>query len=234
MTQKLIPALIIIFIIAALIAGISAMRSMQNSDESSEGSVLQMTEALIVPSEIPSRISLDVPAAFQETNSNYYDKYYVCNDASIIITGEEMQLYGVSLEDYATNVRQQYESTAEKFQLLSESDIRINAKNCRLFEFTYDIVGSSETLTMQCMTAVFLEDDEAFIITCKSHADTFQSYRPLFSKTIESVEIAPKSGETQPAPETSLTFPPLEETETLPQNQPGETETLPQNQTEPA
>lgn len=219
MSQKLFSAILILVLIAAVIAGITVLRRMQPAEEESSAEIQQATEALVIPSEIPGRISFEVPSMFEETSSRYYDKYYVCNDASIIITGEEIQFYGVTLDDYAKNVRSQYEDTADSFRIISEESVKINDQDCRLIEFTYAINGSSESLTMQCMTAIFLSEEESFILTCKSHADSFQNYRAAFSRAIESVKITSKSGESLPPQETALTFPPLQDSETMPQKQ---------------
>lgn len=191
MNNKIIPAVMLTVLIAAVIAGITLLRGQQkNSEESSVTEELAGTQMVIVPSEMPERISFDVPAGFTETSSQYYDKYYVLNDASVIVTGEELILYGTPLEDYAEQIKQQYTQTAENFRLLSEEKPEINQRKCIVYEFTYDITGGDLKQTMECTTAVFLTAQDAYIITCKSHADSYQTYRGIFRKMIESVQIA--------------------------------------------
>lgn len=207
MSNKFILAALLILLGAAVIAGIVAMQSKkQKPEESSESSAAVVSEILVVPDSIPDRFSFEPPADFSETASKYYTKYYVLNDASIIVTGDKMTIYGETLEDYAKSVKSQYEQTADNFMLYSEEDVRVNGMDCKVYEFTYDIVGSDVKQTMECTTAVFVQGDEAFIMTCKSRMENYQAYRSAFRRAIETVKIAdPGYVQTAPA-ETSLFF----------------------------
>ena len=91
MSNKFFLAALLILLGAALIAGIVAMQSKkQKPEESSESSAAAVTEILVVPDSIPERFSFEPPADFTETASKAYTKYYVLNDASIIVTGEQL------------------------------------------------------------------------------------------------------------------------------------------------
>ena len=191
MSNKFILAALLILLGAALIAGIVAMQSKkQKPEESSESSAAAVTEILVVPDSITERFSFEPPADFTETASKAYTKYYVLNDASIIVTGEQLVIYGESLADYAGSVKAQYEQTADNFTLYGEEDVRIGSMDCKVYEFTYDIVGEDVKQTMECCTAIFVQGGEAFIMTCKSRMENYMNYRSAFRHAIETVKIA--------------------------------------------
>ncbi|MBR5362512.1 MAG: hypothetical protein IK134_04220 [Oscillospiraceae bacterium] len=190
MSQKLLITLAAAITLVILIAGISSLTHKHNTSSEESSEIVSGTEMIIVPSEMPERISLEVPAGFTETNSQYYEKYYVCNDASVIVTGEDLTIYGQDVKTYSEDVKAQYQNTADDFLLLSEEDTAVDGVDCRLFEFTYAIKGDGVSQEMQCMTAVIIKDERVYIVTCKSHRDTFMNYRQPFRKMLESIRIA--------------------------------------------
>lgn len=190
MSQKLLITLAAAITLVILIAGISSLTHKQKKPEEESSEIVSGTEMIIVPSEMPDRISMEIPAGFTETNSPYYEKYYVCNDASVIVTGEELTIYGQDVKTYSEDVKAQYQNTADDFVLLAEEDTAVDGTDCRLFEFTYAIRGGDASQDMQCMTAVIIKDERVYIVTCKSHRDTFMNYRQPFRKMLESIRIA--------------------------------------------
>ena len=191
MSKKLLIMLLIIAIIILAIAGISAMqRGKQNGDSGAEESSALVTEIIVVPAEMPSRISFKIPPGFTETSSQYYDKYYILNDASVITTGEKLVIGGTMLEDYVADVKKQYEETADEYTLLSDNEITVSGGvPCRVLEFTYAIVGEDVRQEMKCVSAVLIQDDFVYIVTCKSKRENFETYRAAFLQTIESITI---------------------------------------------
>ncbi len=217
MSNKIILVALLVVLGAALIAGIVALQGKkQQSEDSAESSAAAVTEMLVVPDSIPERFSFEPPQEFSETASKYYTKYYVLNDASIIVTGEPLTIYGETLEDYAKSVKSQYEETADNFMLYSEEDVRISGMDSKVYEFTYDIGTGDEAQSMECTTAVFVQGDEAFIMTCKSRKENYTNYRSAFRRAIESVKIADKnavqtsSAETEMLPAETETAEPLQ------------------------
>lgn len=183
----LLTALFILLFILLLSAGLK--RRSRDAGSSTE-LIPDQTQIVIVPSEMPSRISLQVPPGFTETASEYYEKYYVKNDASIIITGEKITITGALLEDYVSDIKAQYERTADAWQLQQEEMRTINGVPCVILEFTYAIIGDNVRQDMGCTTAVMLKDDRAYIVTCKSRAETYAAYVAQFRSAISSIVIA--------------------------------------------
>lgn len=190
----LIALLAVVLVFTVLIAGIG-MRNRTGKEESSdETSNAIVTDIIIVPSEMPSHITFEIPPGFTETTSQYYDKYYIRNDASIIVTGETLTIGGMRLDEYTNEVKKQYESTADAYTLLGDDQITLNGElPCRVLQFSYAIIGENVRQDMQCITAVLLKDDFAYIITCKSKRETAGVYHSAFLRTIESIRIEDSS-----------------------------------------
>lgn len=208
MKKNPIVPLVMMFAVMLAIIVLAAIthRSSQetNTAESSEFSLPAFSE-IIVPSSMPANLAISVPAGFTETSSEHYDKYYIKDDASIIITGEEL-LYGHDdVNAYADNVLAQYQKTADRFTLLSDEKIKISAQSARLLEFSYVIPAADKTQEFRCLTAIVTKDEYAYLFTCKSHADTFSAYNNHFRKMLESIEILerektdPLAEQTQPS-----------------------------------
>lgn len=202
---------IVIAVAAALILalGLSSIAKKGGEESSAEESSAAVTDVIIVPSEMPARISFNVPPGFTETRSDAFDKYYTRDDASVIITGEELIIHGIMLEEYTARVMEQYESTADEYQLISDDAMQLSGElPCRVLEFSYAIVGEDVHQKMQCITAVLLKDNYAYIVTCKSKKENFQLYRAAFLQMIESITVADKdSGASDPQTPSSETVP---------------------------
>ena len=104
--------------------------------------------------------------------------------------GRKCPQCGQDVKTYSEDVKAQYQNTADDFVLLAEEDTAVDGTDCRLFEFTYAIRGGDASQDMQCMTAVIIKDERVYIVTCKSHRDTFMTYRQPFRKMLESIRIA--------------------------------------------
>ena len=198
MSKKLILTVLAAALIVVIIGLVSSIYSARQTEEgSSEESIELHDEILILPSEMPDGISFEIPSGFTETASEYYDKYYVKNDASVIVTGDTLPNYNQSLEDFTAGVKEQYEQTADHFRLLSEESATISGVPCRLLEFTYDIVGSESAQSMECTTAIMIRGGKVYILTCKSHLDTYSGYRNVFRRMIETIKLTDPGAEPQ-------------------------------------
>ena len=216
MSNKLIGT-VLIAVLAVVVLGIAfsaATKKRQNTGESSlESEVAQVTEQVLVPAVIPEKFSMQVPAGFSETSSKAFDKYYVFRDASIIVTGEKLVIAGEQLDRYAENMKKQYEAAADEFTLVKEETVDVNGVQCRMMQFRYAIVAADAKQVMECLTGVMIKNNETYIITCKSHAETFPGYYDMFRTAIKSTVIADT---VLTAPQTSLTtaFTVTEQTQT--------------------
>lgn len=213
MSKKLLITALAIALVCMLIAVITALTRSGGEEEESSAEVIEGTEILVVPSEMPSGITMNLPPGFTETASDRYDKYFILNDASVIVTGDTLPDYNQSAEEYAKGVKEQYQQTADNFQLRDEETAQITNVPAVILEFTYDITGESAVQPMQCTTAILVKYGKVYIITCKSHADTFSTYRGSFRQMIDSIEIRNDQMENlAPAPSTITIAP-----ETAPQ-----------------
>lgn len=216
-SKKMLLPILVILAVIILIAGLTIITGSKEAAETeSSAEISAVSEVIVVPSEMPERISLPLPSGFTETASNYYDKYYVRDDASVIVTGEELTAYGMDAESYAEGVKTQYAQTADNFYLLSEETVQAADVPCKLLEFTYDIVGTESTRSMKCITAILVKDNFVYIITCKSPQDSFSAYRGAFRQMIDQVTIADAVSGTSEMQNTATEIPawpePMQET----------------------
>lgn len=196
MSNRVLAVLIAVLAVVLLIAGMSVLNK-NRGEESSESSHAVLTDVIIVPSEMPKRITFELPPGFTEKNSEAYDKYYVRDDASVIVTGEEMTIKGIRLDEYVDSVKAQYAQTADRYSLLSEQTVGLSGGvQCTVLEFTYSIIGEDAQQGMQCITAIMLKDNRSYIVTCKSRQESFSVYRSSFMRMIESIHIADRDAET--------------------------------------
>ena len=204
MSKRVLIVIIAALAVILLIGGLSLLKN-KNGEESSAESTAVMTDVIIVPSEMPKRISIELPPGFTEKSSEAYEKYYVRDDASVIVTGEELTIRGIRLDEYVENVKTQYAHTADNYSLISEQTITLSGGDaCTVLEFTYAIIGEDVQQGMQCVTAVVMKDNRAYIVTCKSKQENFQIYRAAFLRMIESMTVADSDETSAVSSETQL------------------------------
>lgn len=190
MSRKLLITLLAAVVLVILILGIMTLTGRHSAGSGdSSSAVISGTEILIVPSAMPDRFRMQVDPAFTVTKSDYYDKYYVCNDASVIVTGETLNIYGQEVGSYGDSVLQQYQDTADGFTLLSDETVPVAKTDCRVLEFTYEIRGEETVQKMECTTAILIKDERVYLVTCKSRMENYSGYRQTFRRMIESIEI---------------------------------------------
>ena len=190
MPQKLLIAFVAVVVLIVMIAGISSVSRKNDGAAEESSDIVDSTQTIIVPSEMPERISMEIPAGFTETASSYYDKYYVLNDASVIVTGEPLNMNSQDTKSYGEIVKSQYQQSVDDFVLLAEEETVVADVTCCLYEFTYAIKSADAVQEMQCITAVAIKDGQVYIVTCKSHRDSFMNYQQSFRTMIESIRIA--------------------------------------------
>lgn len=213
MSQKtsalLIAVLAVLLLFALFFAVAGKQKDKPQNSSSAAPSETAATGPSIVPASMPNGFSMEIPPGFTETGSQYIERYFVKNDASIIVTGEKFEIAGGYLKDYVEQVKQQYQATADAFQMVKQERITLaDGLACELLEFSYAIIGENVRQDFRCVTAVMLKDSRAYLVTCKSHADTFGGYYQSFRDAIKSIRIADltESGTTvtETVPATSL------------------------------
>lgn len=135
--------------------------------------------------------SISVPEDYEETSSDYIDKYFIKdNSASIIVTSDKNIFQYNNISQYYENSVQQYQSTFDEFKEISTEDIVIDNKyNAKLSEFSYTIASEEKNIEMSCYVEYILSPTCVYIITCSAPSDTYQSYKDDFVKSINSVEF---------------------------------------------
>ncbi|MBQ4346262.1 MAG: hypothetical protein IJC75_03910 [Oscillospiraceae bacterium] len=185
---------------------------MTNPDQSSlaEPESSASDSIILIPSALPENFTITLPPGFTATSSAAYEEYYILNDASIIISDDPIAISGERLEHYTAQIKEVYEQTADDYRLQDESTVTINGTNAVILEFSYALIGENARQDLQAMVAVMLHHDVAYVITCKSKAETYLQYRGMFRSAIDSIEIEtpPENTEgavTHTAPATTTT-----------------------------
>lgn len=190
MEKKLTAVAVTALLIIVLTGIIALITHRPKTEESSAEDSAAETEPVVVPSTMPGSIHVTPPAGFSETSSPYYDKYFVKDDASIIITGEKLAIDGIYTDEYVQSVKAQYEKTASDYELLAEDNLTVSGAQATILEFTYAIVGENVRQDMTCMTGIAVKGRNAYIITCKSRSETYAGYRDTFRSFIKSIDLA--------------------------------------------
>ncbi len=159
----------------------------QSSLAEPESSVTE--DIVLIPTALPENFTITIPAGFTATSSAAYEEYYILNDASIIISDDPIAISGERLESYTAKIKEIYEQTADNYRLLEESKATVNGTDAVILEFSYALIGENARQDLQAMVAVMLHHDVAYVITCKSKAETFLQYRGAFRAAIDSIEI---------------------------------------------
>ncbi|MBR3446502.1 MAG: hypothetical protein IKH27_01675 [Oscillospiraceae bacterium] len=223
MMKKLLTALLIALAVVLIMAAVTVFFPRGTAgEESSAADSLAPTEMLVVPSDMPEGIFMSVPQGFTETSSQYYTKYYVKDDASVIITGEDMSLRYAEIDNYTESVIDQYKESVDEFQLIEDEVVTVSNTRAHLLEFSYAIIGDNARQDFKCTTAVMIYRNNAYLVTCKSHADTYQNYREVFRMALSTIRLS------DPAEGTAL---PIEES--IPETEESVPETAVQTEAEP-
>ena len=205
MSNKFLTALLVALAVVLGMAGLMLIlpRAGKAGDGSSAENSLADIDMWIVPGEMPEGITMDVPDDFTETASQFYKKYYVKDDASIIVTGEKMEFSYAEVDSYTDSVIMQYQDAVDEFQMVSDESITVSGLHARLLEFTYAIVGSEERQDLACTTAVMMKGDRVYLVTCKSRRDTFSKYREEFRMILNTIRLTDVPEDSVPVPENS-------------------------------
>ena len=190
--KKILVAVLVALGVTLAMAILMLFFPRNRSEESSGSSAADSPDAiemLVIPSDMPEGFSMQVPDPFQKTSSQVYKTYYVKDDASVIVTGGPLNYLYREVDSYTESVIRQYQDTVDEFELLSDETLKISGKDAHLLEFSYAIVGDDARQDFKCTTAVIMNDDMAYLVTCKGHADTYQNYRELFRMMMSTIDI---------------------------------------------
>ncbi len=160
---------------ALLLAGCSA-----NSEEKEPLETIAVYNALPLPD-----LSLDIPEGYEATSSEFYEKYYIQEDASIIITEDTNGPFASSY-DYAVSALSEYQKVASKVEVITDEPIQ--GKNCsvHLLKFRYTL-GENNEADMTCLAGFATDGSSMYIITCKSNTSTYSLHHDEFYTVMQSV-----------------------------------------------
>ena len=172
---------------ALLLAGAVIFCGCQQSTESGTES---MEEELIVYKALPlPDLNVEIPERFAATSSDFYEEYYICEDASIICTQDtEGAPYG-SVYERAISALTEYEKITTELELLSHELVYAGSLAVQTLEFTYSIGEGDGSINMTCLAGYVTDSENMYIITCKANQDTYAEYRNDFMSVLTSLSL---------------------------------------------
>ncbi len=140
-----------------------------------------MFKALPIPD-----LYVEVPERFSTTSSTFYEEYYICEDASIIVTQDTSNPPYSSVEDYSVKALNEYKSVTQDLEYIASEMIYAGTAAVQTLEFNYTLSNDTGTVEKACLVGYMTDTNSMYIITCKSDKDTYQEYREDFLRVIQS------------------------------------------------
>ena len=132
---------------------------------------------------------IDIPNRFSKTSSEFYEEYYICEDASIIVTQDTEDAPYSSVEDYSIKALVEYQSITTDLTVKNDEIIHARDIGVQILEFDYTIGEGDQSLTKSCMVGYLTDSQSMFIVTCKSNPETYDNYREDFLAALQSVDF---------------------------------------------
>ena len=166
---------------AVLLTGCSAVPgSKEQTEETNE------TRSVYVSLPLPD-LFVEIPETYQETSSEYYDKYYINDDASIIITEDNEAGATMTARDYSLRALTQYKDMTYSFEMIGNETVAANFLNVEVLEFSYTIAEDMPSLSS--MVGFLSDGNSVFILTCKCSSENYDQHREEFLSVLRSVRI---------------------------------------------
>lgn len=144
-------------------------------------SVVDVYQALPLPD-----LHVSIPERFKTTSSEFYKEYYICEDASIIITEDTADAPYNSVYDYSVKALVEYQNVTSELKLLNDELLHADATAIQMMEFTYTLGEGDKSISKTCMVGYLTDRNSMYIITCKSDVDTYENFREDFLSVIRS------------------------------------------------
>lgn len=155
--------------------------SAQDTQESTAETTVPVYKALPLP-----ELYVEVPEHFETTSSDFYEEYYICEDASIIITQDRAGAPYSSIYDYATSALAEYQKVTSELELMNMEIVQSDKVAVQVMEFSYTIGDEEASISKTCMVGYLTDTDSMYIITCKSDHGTYETFRDDFLTVITS------------------------------------------------
>lgn len=147
----------------------------------------QTAETIVVYQALPlPDLFVSIPEGFEETSSEFYEKYYIQDDASIIIT-EDNQSPGTSIKDYSTKALVQYQDMTNTLEVIGDGVVNSGSLAVQLLEFTYTLADDAPALTT--MVGFASDSETMYIVTCKCAEEHYEAHREEFMTVMTSMRI---------------------------------------------
>lgn len=177
----LITALLSVLIF--MLCGCDTVPSFSGESEVSE---------IMIPLSQPD-LDFSIPQSFSETSTENNNKAYICDTASIIINDDKLNELVPNLTEYVKYSKELYRSATDKYTQISEEETTVNGLDAVITEFVYEINGTSDILSMQCIVGFLYDssedDKKIYVVTCKSDLESYPDYKDGFMKTIKSIKL---------------------------------------------
>jgi hypothetical protein len=137
---------------------------------------------------VDENFSMNVPEDYQETSSEYIEKYFVKDDcASIIVTNESNTSGYSEITEYYNYATIQYAKTFNDFKEISKDYTTVQDKYSAIVaEFSYSV----SSIDMTCYAEYILQGGTIYVVTCSSTTDTYSQYKDGFTQTLDSISIS--------------------------------------------
>lgn len=134
---------------------------------------------------------INVPENYQKTSSQAYQEYYICDDASIIVTEDTRQERYTSAYDYSVTALKEYENMTASLNYLDNETLSTGCiYKMQTLEFEYTLTKEADATKMSCLAGYMTDGKSMYIITCKSSSATYPSHKNEFLQVMQSAVIS--------------------------------------------
>ena len=151
----------------------------------------QMQTNFVEHSSVKYKYKVSVPSDFSKETpkGSNIDLKFVYKDGTNITINVSARLeeeYSITAHDYTKEMLQEsFTSNAEKTFITYSEKIIISGQNAFLVEF----IDAFQDIDLKVMQCFFFYNNLAFVITCTSETKNFTTYKPMFLKSIKSINL---------------------------------------------
>lgn len=178
----------LLLILAAMALCLTGCSTSGTESDSVPAETVAVYQALPLPD-----LYIEVPDGYQTTSSEFYEEYYVKDDASIIVTEDTSGAPYTSSKDYSITALSQYRSMTHSLELIGDDQVMAGSYGVAILEFRYTLDEKDEKW-FTSMVGYMTDGNSMFILTCKSNSETYDSHREEFLSVLRSPAIIKTPG----------------------------------------